>query len=106
MNWSAVEDLQRNKERFDLRACTRGLQVPLLLVHGAEDLSVRVQEAQELFSAANLSRSQLQVIAHTGHTFGAVHPWQGTTPAFEAAVKHSIQWFSSHLGAAPGGSTA
>ena len=106
MNWDAVADLQDNEDRFDLQACTRGLQVPLLLVHGAEDLSVRVEEAQELYLAADPARSQLKVIAQTGHTFGAVHPWQGTTPAFEEAVKHSIQWFSSHLGAAPGGSNA
>jgi len=106
MNYAAVEDLLSNKERFDVQACVRGLQVPLLLVHGQEDLSVRLQEGEELYRAADPSRAQLQVIPQTGHTFGAVHPWQGTTPAFEEAVKHSIQWFSTHLGAAPNGRPA
>jgi len=106
MNWTAVEDLQRNEERFDLQRCVADLQIPLLLVHGSEDLSVRLQEGEELYSAADPARTQLRVIAQTGHTFGAVHPWQGTTSAFDEAVKHSIQWFSTHLGAAPGGRPA
>jgi pimeloyl-ACP methyl ester carboxylesterase len=104
IHWTAVQDLQRNAQRFDLQRCVRGLHVPLLLVHGEEDLSVRVREAHELFAAADASRSRLQLIPHAGHTFGAVHPWQGTTPAFDEAVRHSIQWFSTHLGVAPGGS--
>lgn len=106
MNWTAVEDLQRNQGRFDLQACVGDLQIPLLLVHGQEDLSVRLQEAEDLLSAANASRTQLLIIPQTGHTFGAAHPWQGTTPAFDEAVTHSIQWFSTHLGAAPDGGPA
>jgi pimeloyl-ACP methyl ester carboxylesterase len=106
MNWTAVEDLRRHEARFDLLTCARGLQVPWLLLHGQEDLSVRLQEGEALEAAADARRTRLQVIPQTGHTFGAVHPWQGTTPAFDEAVKHSIQWFSAHLGAAPGGGAA
>jgi dipeptidyl aminopeptidase/acylaminoacyl peptidase len=100
IHWSAVQDLQRNAQRFDLQHCVRGLHVPLLLVHGEEDLSVRLQEARDLLAAADPARTRLQVVPHTGHTFGAVHPWQGTTPAFDEAVRHSIQWFNTHLGVA------
>jgi pimeloyl-ACP methyl ester carboxylesterase len=97
MNWSYVEDLERNADRLDVQAAAGGLEIPLLVVHGEDDESVPVREARVLSSAAPPGAAELVLLPHAGHTFGAVHPWAGTTPALEAALERTIAWFARHL---------
>jgi pimeloyl-ACP methyl ester carboxylesterase len=97
MNWSMVEDYRANAARFDLPAAAAALRVPWLLVHGDQDLSVRVDEGRTLFAAADQARSELLVVPGTGHTFGVEHPWKGTTPALERAIERSISWMQASL---------
>jgi fermentation-respiration switch protein FrsA (DUF1100 family) len=66
------------------------------LVHGEEDLSVPLREARELHQAT-AGRAELLRIPRTGHTLGAVHPWQGTTPALERAIQASTEWLTKQL---------
>jgi len=100
VDYTMVEDFERNRARFDVLGAVAELRLPLLLVHGEEDLSVRVEEARELQAAAPAGRSELLVVPRTGHTFGAEHPWKGTTPALERALEHTIEWL--HMGLGPG----
>ncbi|MFQ5599738.1 MAG: alpha/beta hydrolase family protein [Candidatus Krumholzibacteriia bacterium] len=97
VNYSVVEDLIENRQRFDVLDVVPKLEVPLLIVHGEEDLSVRVQEAHDLHAAAGSSRTEIRIIPRTGHTFGAVHPWQGSTAALDEAIETSIRWLRTHL---------
>ncbi len=91
-----LDDLEANRQRFDVLAAVTELSVPVLIVHGEEDLSVPVQEAHELH-AATRGRGQLHRIPRAGHTFGAVHPWQDSTPALDEALGASIGWLRQRL---------
>jgi len=93
-----IDDLEANRARFDLLAAVAALDVPLLVVHGEQDVSVPVAEAQALAAAA-ASRCTLHVIPRTGHTFDAVHPWAGSTPALDAAIATTIDWLRVELNA-------
>ena len=42
-----LDDLESNRERFDILGATSRLQVPLLLIHGEGDESVPVGESRE-----------------------------------------------------------
>lgn len=97
IDYSAVEDWQANRERFDVTRAIAALDAPALIVHGEEDLGVHVREARALYAAADASRCALQIVPNTGHTFGAVHPWQGSTEALELAIDRTIGWFRTHL---------
>jgi dienelactone hydrolase len=99
VDYTQIADVLQNRERFDLRRCMSDLRVPALIVHGEQDLSVAAAEAHELHAAADPARCELHIVPRTGHTFGAVHPWQGTTSALESALTRSIDWFRRHLGA-------
>jgi dienelactone hydrolase len=94
-----LEDLEANRGSFDLLQAVARLEVPLLLVHGEEDVSVPADEARALCAAADGSRTALHIVPRTGHTFGAVHPWAGSTPALDEAIAISIGWLHAHLGA-------
>jgi len=88
---SVREDLERNRERFDLIAAAGRVTAPWLIVHGSHDETVSVVEARHLAQAA--PRPTLEVVEGSGHTFEAVHPLDGVTPGLEAAVVATLAHF-------------
>ncbi len=71
--YQIYEDFEASKERLDISAAVRKLEIPMLLIHGMEDQVVSAEESQRL-SELN-TRSQLELIQGAGHTFGSSHPW-------------------------------
>lgn len=92
-----LDDVERNgASTLDIEAAAARVRAPWLIVHGEEDGSVRPAEARALQAAAG-GRAEAMLIEGTGHTFDAVHPWAGPTPAFEAATDATVRWFGRHL---------
>jgi dienelactone hydrolase len=77
------------------RAASR-VAVPWLIIHGSEDTTIPLDEARRLHSAS-APGTEFSVINDAGHTFGAVHPYQGQTPQLEQALELTVGWFSRHL---------
>jgi uncharacterized protein len=86
MNISFLEDIEKNSERFDIKNAISRLKIPVLLIHGKEDLAVKYKDALELYDNSDRSRTELILLENTGHTFGIEHPFKGTTQAFEEIV--------------------
>lgn len=94
-----LDDVETNRERLDVLAAAGRLRCPLRLVHGTADEAVPFAEAEAIRGAANRAVPvDLVAIEGAGHTFGAVHPWAGTTPHLRAALDATVGWFSSFLG--------
>jgi pimeloyl-ACP methyl ester carboxylesterase len=79
---------------LNVERAARDLAIPQLIVHGTDDESVPESEAREL---ASWGRGELHLIAGTGHTFGAVHPFSGRTPALDDALGATLAFFGRHL---------
>ncbi len=88
-----LEDLESHKELYDLQKAVRRLQVPLLLIHGKEDLSVKPKEVEELYEVADASRTELILLDHVGHMYGAENPFTGTNPTIERIIQLTSDWF-------------
>jgi pimeloyl-ACP methyl ester carboxylesterase len=82
--------------RFDLGAAAPDVRCPWLQIHGAADRSVPLAEAKRLWERSG-RRSQLLVVPHGSHTFGARHPWAGATPELGRAMEETVGWFSETL---------
>jgi hypothetical protein len=95
-----LDDAEGNRGRLDPVGNAGRLRVPLLSVVAAEDESVEPASGRRLASAAGLLGS-LSEIAGTGHTFGAAHPFAGTTPALEEAILATREHFDRSLRGAP-----
>lgn len=67
------ENYKANEERLSIKNAVSNLKIPYLIIHGNEDSSVFLEEAKNLHTW-NLS-SQLEIIEHANHVFGASHPW-------------------------------
>jgi pimeloyl-ACP methyl ester carboxylesterase len=92
-----LEDAERNGERLDVLGAVSRLRVPYLVIHGTDDESVSVADGVRLAEAGPSETTRLQLIEGGGHTFGAVHPFQGTTEHLTQAVELTAAWFSESL---------
>jgi esterase/lipase len=70
------------------------IDVPVLIIHGSEDLAVEKSEAETLYALSNKDKTKLVFLEKTGHTFGAVHPFAGTTPHLENVIEEIINFIN------------
>ena len=91
-NYTLIEDLEKNRSRLDIQKAITEISVPLLLIHGTQDISVDYSNAEDLYvrhtenNEPAKEKTELILIENTGHTFGAVHPFEGTTKALEEVI--------------------
>lgn len=91
------EDLKAQGERFDIpqRLARLTERIPVLLVQGEADSERLVSGFKRLQEAAPAARPH--PIEGASHTFGAVHPFEGTTPALEEALDVSVRFLAESL---------
>ena len=93
-----LHDVEKHAERrLNIEAAAALVQVPWLLLHGAADESVPLSEAEVLAAAAPQATTSVQFIEGAGHTFGAVHPFAGMTPALERCFEVTLAWLRTKL---------
>ena len=73
-NFQFYEDFKSNEERFTLKKVVKGLEKPLLIIHGTDDETVGLNEAQAMQQWS--STAQIEIIADADHVFGGSHPWE------------------------------
>lgn len=75
LNYEHLLDKEKNFPDEYLRDKAATLNIPVLLIHGSNDLTTRTVEAEKIFdSLKNKDASKLFIIKGTGHTFGIRHP--------------------------------
>jgi uncharacterized protein len=92
-----LEDLEQNGAMLDIGAAARTLDRPLLIVHGEQDLSVKIEDGEALAAQGAAGLTEFIRIPRTNHTFGAVHPFAGTNPVLEEAIERTITFFRHRL---------
>ena len=93
-----LDDVEHHGNRaLDIKAAASALDIPWLLIHGEADEAVPVAEAHSLAGMARRDRVQLLEVPRAGHTFGAVHPFAGPTPALEQVFDASATFLSRYL---------
>jgi pimeloyl-ACP methyl ester carboxylesterase len=72
------------------------IRSPWLIMHGAEDETVPVSEAERLNSLAD-AVSTLRIVENGNHSFGGKHPLQEITPTLAMVTQHTVDFFAQHL---------
>ena len=91
-----LDDLTSNRKALDLKAAAGRITAPWLIVHGANDDVVPVEEAAQLASWTSAPH-QVERIADGDHTFGARHPFVGPTAELTRALNATQLWLRRHL---------
>ena len=92
-----LDDIEQNSTALDIEAAAGRIEVPWLLIHGTTDESVRFAEGELLRSASPGETTRLLPVTEGGHTFGATHPWQSSTPELDLVFDATLDWLAAHL---------
>lgn len=92
-----LEDLDRNALALDVPAACRRSRTPTLFVHGSEDEAVPLSESESLLAACAPGLARLEVVPGANHTFWAAHPFAGTAPALEFALRTTADFVQAEL---------
>ncbi|RXT14856.1 S9 family peptidase [Ammoniphilus sp. CFH 90114] len=87
-----LEDIAHNNQKFNIIKRVSELNIPLLIIQGDQDIPRLVEGARLIQKASNQG---LVVIEGGNHTFGAVHPFQGSTPQLDKALQDTLQFLQS-----------
>jgi len=90
-----LTDLRAHRDELDMAGAARQLGSRLLIVHGTADEAVPVVEAHALHKASE--GGVLAILEGAGHTMDAVHPFPGTNPRLEQALRRSADHFGRYL---------
>lgn len=94
LNVKFLEDIEKNKlTSLNLEKAISMLNKPLLIIHGQQDLTVKISEAKNIFHWSNKKYTQLKIIKSTGHTFNIKHPFEGTNEKFEQVLFLTNKFF-------------
>lgn len=98
LSLALLEDIEKNKDdRLNIEKAIKGLNRPLFIAHGDQDISVPFREARDLYGWANKDITSFLEIPATGHTFDAVHPFTGSNPKFDLLLDKTNSFFNKYL---------
>ena len=93
-----LDDLaEHGADKLDLLAAASRVTTPWLIVHGEVDESVEVDDAKRLFGASKGGAVELKLIPRGSHTYGARHPWCGSTAELDSAMDATVACFCRYL---------
>jgi len=87
-----LEDVEKWGREGDVPVFMHRLEIPVLLIHGAEDTSVKPEESESL---AALNRgNRLLILAGCDHKFNAQHPFREPPDVLKEAAGATIRFFN------------
>ena len=87
------EDFIKNEERLTIKRAVSNLNIPFLIIHGDNDTSVFIEEAENLHKWN--SKSEFKIIKGANHVFNASHPW--TKNALTEELKEVISTVTTFI---------
>lgn len=93
-----LNDIEENKnDKLNIEKAVKSLEIPFLIIHGEQDLTVPIKESEEIYDWANTSLKKLEKIESTGHTFDIIHPFSGSNEKFDKILKLTADFFTNSL---------
>ncbi len=92
LNWAYEKDKQDNRERFDPLYAISAVSKPVLIVHGEQDMTVKIREAEELKESYQ-GDVVFYKIPLTNHTFNTAHPFIEAGVQLKSAIKKTISFY-------------
>jgi uncharacterized protein len=98
LNVSLLDDIDDNKAgSLSIKKAIINNDYPLFIAHGEQDLTVRVSEAEEIYSWSDKDKTILEKIPAAGHTFDIVHPFAGSNEKFNNLLTKTVKFFNINL---------
>lgn len=92
---NVFEDIEQNKERFDVLDLLKRMTTPVHIIQGDADSQWLVNGAKKMKESASIH--SLAIVSGGDHTFNAVHPLEEPPVQLEEALQESIQFLQERL---------
>lgn len=89
-----LRDVEENGARLDIVRAGARLGKPWLLLHGREDLTVPVREAEALYASADGRLTELRLLDHVGHLYNAATRAEDNYRTLDEIIDATSQWLS------------
>ena len=88
------EDFEQNENRLNIQSAIKNINQPVLLIHGKNDPTVDIKEAQQLKDWQ--PKARLETIPDADHVFNTRHPWhrEELTKEADVLVEKSIEFLN------------
>ncbi len=86
------EDFKANEKRLNIQNATENLEISHLIIHGDNDTSVLINEAENLKKWN--TKADYKIIKNANHVFNVSHPWKekDLSKELKEVVKNSIDF--------------
>ncbi|MEE9429788.1 MAG: prolyl oligopeptidase family serine peptidase [Melioribacteraceae bacterium] len=93
-NMALLNDVEQNANGFlNLEKALQNINIPHLVIHGTEDLAVKIEEGEQIYDWSKKENTELLKIYGTGHTFDIKHPFDGSSKAFDKVLEKTHHFF-------------
>lgn len=97
-----LEEVEKEKDRLSLQRVVQALEVPLVFMHGEEDLEVSVKESESLYHWSRKDRTRLVLMEKVGHGFGGEHPFKHSNKELDRVVEIFVNFVDQVLASGKG----
>ena len=92
-----LEEVEKDQERLSLQRVVQALEIPLVFMHGEEDLEVSVKESESLYHWSRKDRTRLVLMEKVGHGYGGEHPFKHSNKELDRAVEIFVSFVEQVL---------
>lgn len=98
MGRNMLEDIERNtKDSLNILSAIKNLNKPFFILHGHNDETVPYYEAETINIYAAPNSTRMRLIPNATHTFGAKHPFEGSTEELDLNLSLTADFFLKRL---------
>lgn len=87
------EDALKIQKEGDVKETLRNLEISVRLIHGENDLAVKLEKGKELAEFLPKANSDFKVIKNAGHTFESGHPFSSPSKELLEAINLTSEFF-------------
>ena len=89
-----LQEIINCEEDWNVKEAIQSFNLPLLIIHGANDEAVPVEHGESLFSWIKNSNpnASLKIIQNATHTFNTKHPFEKSSDELEELIQTSVKW--------------
>jgi pimeloyl-ACP methyl ester carboxylesterase len=91
-----LQEIINCEEDWNVKEAIQSLDLPILIIHGANDEAIPVEHGESLYSWIKNSNknSFLKIIPNATHTYNTKHPFEASSSELDELIKTSVEWIN------------
>lgn len=95
LNSTLLDDIESNKDdSLSMEKALKKLCKPILIAHGTNDLTVPIEEGEQLYNWTNKEYSKFVKIDKAAHTFDVQHPFTTSNEKFNKLLEETYSFIT------------